>query len=180
MQSRRNEKETTSGLTIRQKRFAEILHSMKTPNQAKAYRLAGYKGKPGTIEANACRLAKNDKVVAYMQMLDKSAMERAERTADEVITELANIAFANIVDYLSFGPEGIILNDSDKLTKAQQSAVAHVSNRVTKNSRRLIFRLHNKIKCLELLGRRFGIFPTRGTAKKDIKPLKLLQIINGK
>ena len=167
----------TTSLTILQKRFAHILHSMPRPNQAEAYRLAGYKGKPSVIEANACRLAKNDKVVAYMKTLTQRAMERAERAADEIISELEKIGFSNISDYLEFGPSGVVLKKSENLTPNQLAAIESISETTTQHGGTIRFKLHDKPESLQLLGKRFGLFPNREVITPDQGELKPFKVV---
>lgn len=167
-------KVTALSLTILQKRFAHILHSMPKPNQAEAYRLAGYKGKPSVREVNACRLLKNDKVAAYMKTLTQKAMERAERTADEIIAELEKVGFSSIGDYLAFGPNGVVLKDSTELTKEQLAAIESISETTTQHGGTIRFKLHDKPESLHLLGKRHGLFPNRQEITgEDGGPLEL-------
>lgn len=74
-----------------QKRFCDILFTMKNPNQMEAYRLAGYKGSGHTAEANASKILKKAEVSAYMEFLRSRATERAEKKADEIVKELENL-----------------------------------------------------------------------------------------
>lgn len=169
-------KKPAKKLTIMQQRFCLILHSMKTTNQAEAYRLAGYKGTGKTAEQAASRLASNVKVAAYLESLGKRAEARAEKKADEIITELEKLGFSNISDYVKFGPTGITLENSESLTREQLAAIAEVSETETKDGGTQRFKLYDKIKALELLGKRFGLFPNKTEQEitgKDGKPIQI-------
>jgi len=86
--------EAFEGLTILQQRFAEILFTMPEPNQALAYREAGYRsGTKATDDANACRLAKSDKVKAYIDYLRANSVKKTQKTVADAIKELADIGF---------------------------------------------------------------------------------------
>lgn len=158
-------KHTVPSLTILQKRFCDIYHSMKKPNKGKAYQLAGYTCKGETARVEAERLIGKDgpkHVKAYLDSLKAAATKRAQRSADEIIAELEKVAFSNVGDYLSFGPKGVILKSSSKLTKAQLAVIDEVNDYFTKQgTRRLRFKLHSKLHALELLGKRHALFPNR-------------------
>ena len=46
--------------------------------------------------------------------------------AENVLQELAKVGFANITDYLSFGPNGVVLRPSKELLREQLAAVGEV------------------------------------------------------
>lgn len=150
-------------LTVAQKRFCQILHSMRHPNHAEAYELAGFKSTGSVASAAATRLLKRVKVAAYMEELGKRQEARAERKSDEIVAELESMAFANIADYLSFGPTGITLKDSKDLTRQQLAAVSEVSQTDTQFGGSKRFKLHDKRAALVDLGKRFGLFPNKQT-----------------
>ena len=91
-----NAKASSHPSNIEQKRFCRIYHSMKHPNQAQAYELAGFKSRGKAAEAHASRLVRNGRVKAYLEKLGKSAEARAEKTADEIIRELEGIGFEKL------------------------------------------------------------------------------------
>lgn len=150
-------------LTISQKRFCQILHSMKHPNKTRAYELAGFKAKGSVASAAVTRLLKNVKVAAYMEELGKRQEARAERKADEIIAELEIIAFSNISEYLSFNASGVKLKDSKDLTRKQLSAIAEVSHTETQAGGTKRIKLYDKRAALVDLGKRFGLFPNKQT-----------------
>lgn len=125
-------------LTDLQKRFVDILHSMAVPGILKAFNLAGYKstGKVGQVEAN--KVLNKPQVRAYYESLRQEATERAQKSADDIISELEQIAFSKKRDNL-------------------------------------------KVRCLEFLGKRFGLFPNK--VKLDVGLSKetatLLGLIDG-
>lgn len=80
--------------------------------------------------------------------------ERAGVRQEQVIAELAAIAFANIGDYIESDEAGERLRPLSELTHAQRRAVADA--RQFKNGFRL--RLHSKMQALEMLARHLGIF----------------------
>ena len=124
---------------------------------------AGYSKKTARTTA-AEYLAKPHIQQQIQKLMDKRA-DRTEVKIDAVVTELAKVAFANMGEYLSFGEDGLVLNESEQLTKDQLAAIVQVTDRSTSRqeggkdskavitSRNLGFKLHDKLKALELLMR---------------------------
>ncbi len=148
-------------LTIRNKKFCDKLHSMKEPNQRVAYESA-YKCRGHTAEVEACNLLKKPLVAEYLQKLKDKATKQAEKSAQDIIKELEILGFSNIGDYVTFDSKGVKLKNSSELTRKQLAAISEVSETETKEGGSRRFKLHDKKGSLELLGKRFGIFPNPG------------------
>ena len=73
---------------------------------------------------------------------------------EQVIERLAAIAFADLSDYMRWGPTGLDLVDSSELTDGKRAAVE--SLRVTKAG--FVLKLRDSIRALELLGKYLGAF----------------------
>lgn len=165
-------KKTT--LTIRQKRLCDIYHAMKKPNKRAAYELAGYACRGKVAKTEAQREMGKSHVKSYLNSLKEVATERAQRTADEIIVELEKIGFSNIKDYLDFGPSGVVLKDSEKLTLTQLAAIESICETTTQHGGTIRFKLYDKPECLHLLGKRHGLFPNKQEIiGKDGGPLEL-------
>jgi phage terminase small subunit len=147
-------------LTLPQRRFVEILFSMEKPNQRKAYeQVYACRGKTADVEAH--RTLKLPQVKAYLKKLQKKSEERAIKSAADIIAELELVGFSNIKNYLTFGPDGVVLKNSDELTAGQLAAVAEVSETTGKHGGTKKIKLYDKLKALKDLGLRYGIFPTK-------------------
>jgi Terminase small subunit len=72
--------------------------------------------------------------------------EQRYRTIDELVA----IAFANILDYVDFGPQDVTVKDLSRLTPAQRAAVAVASD--------IHIRLHDKVAALSELAKRLGMY----------------------
>jgi phage terminase small subunit len=81
-----------------------------------------------------------------------------------VLRELALVAFARMVNFAEWGPDGVTLKPSASLTDDQQAAVAEVSQSRSATGGTLRFKLHDKVAALEKLGKHLGLF----TDKLDI------------
>lgn len=126
-------------LTVKEKRFVDILFTMSEPNQTQAYIQAGYKSRGATAMAEASKVIRKPKVAAYLAKLKAGATKRAEKTADDIIRELEGLGFAELTK------EGLV-------------------------------KAGDKLRALEALGKRFGIFPNNanvniGATESFIKAL---------
>lgn len=132
-----------------------------------------------TAAAAATRLMNNPEVKDYIDKRIKDRLERIEVTQDDVIQELAAIAFANGSDYAkvvtkpvmiqtsegdyvpALDSEGnqmyyqaVEIEETEKLTKRQIKAISGIKQ--GKNGIELT--TYDKVKALELLGKHLGIF----------------------
>lgn len=143
-------------LTEKQKRFAdEYLIDL---NATQAAIRAGYS--PKSAEQQGSRLLTNAKVRAY---IDERMAEHSARTGvnqERIIRELARIAFLD--------PTQLVDMDSAELLDAasadDRAAIASVKVKTMSGETEMIereVRFADKIKALELLGKRFGMWLDR-------------------
>lgn len=131
--------------------------------QLVAYERAGYKPNAGS----ASTLAKNPKVRARRDELLQLAADEAIVSAESVLLELKRIGFSNIAHYVSYSQGGVALRDSATLDEDAHRAIAEVSETLTDSSRSLKFKLHDKLKALEMLGRHLGVFAADNKQQSD-------------
>ena len=141
-------------LTDKQRRFCE--EYLIDLNATQAAIRAGYSKK--TANEQGCQNLAKLNIQAYLQKLMAERSARTEIDADNVVRELGKLAFSNIGDYVTFGPEGVTLKPSKDLTNEQRACISAVSEMVIKDGRTVRFKLHDKTKNLELLGRHLGLF----------------------
>ncbi len=144
-------------LTAKQRAFArEYLVDL---NATAAAIRAGYSAK------NASRIGHELLNKSQVQASIKKALEerqkRTEITQDQVVIELAKIAFGSTRDVMEWGPGGVQLRPSSELTPDQASMVAEVSETTSQNGGSLRLKTHDKVKALELLGKHLGMFTDR-------------------
>ena len=132
-----------------------------------------------TAAAAATRLMNNPEVKDYIDKRIKDRLERIEVTQDDVIQELAAIAFANGSDYakvvtkpvmiqtseVDYVPaldsegnqmyyQAVEIEETEELTKRQIKAISGIKQ--GKNGIELT--TYDKVKALELLGKHLGIY----------------------
>lgn len=143
--------------TKKQQRFVE--EYLVDLNATQAAIRAGYSVK------TANRIASENLVKVGIQEAIQEAMRaRSERTkviADDVVRELARLAFADMGDYVSWGPAGVRLKDSSELPEGASIAVLEVSETTTKDGGTVKFKLHDKKGALDSLAKHLGMFIER-------------------
>jgi phage terminase small subunit len=79
-------------------------------------------------------------------------------TRTRIVDELARVAFANVSDYHTWGPNGIIGKSSDEIPEEQMAAIAEVYQETGKSPR---VKLYDKMAALEKLARVLGMLKDR-------------------
>ena len=153
---------TGKPLTDRQARF--VKEYLVDLNATQAAIRAGYSKKTAAQQAE--RLLRNVEVQAAVTAAKQERSERTGIDADDVLSRLHNLASANILDYLSFGPEGVVLKDSGELSEAAALCIAEVSEHANAQGAKTVrFKLTDKLAATNSLARHLGLF--------DDRPVKL-------
>ena len=140
-------------LTPKQKLFSdEYLIDL---NATRAYK-AAYKSvkKDETARTNGSRMLTNANVSKYIKERMNERSKRTEITQDNVLKELATIAFAKVTDFVTIENGVVIVKDTKDIPKDLLPAIASIKE--GKNGIEVSF--YNKDKSLELLGRHLGMF----------------------
>lgn len=168
---------TTHLITSAWKPKGDTRMSDKSPNKQEAIFVAKY-----IVDFNAYQSAK-DAGYAESTALKKAAMwvcedrdkstkpwvwdavqaelakvvERARKTKDNIIEELENLGFSNMMDFYKAGEDGKLELDLSKLTRDQAAALSQVTFDGDKTTIKLV----DKRSSLELLGKHLGMWPNR-------------------
>lgn len=144
-------------LTLRQKVF--VASYLTDLNEHRAMRAAGYSVSRHHGQYTTWNMMNKPVVQAAIRRAMHKRMERMRISADRVLIELGRIAFANMGDYVDWGAHGVTLKDSDTLTSEQRAAVSEVTEIFTPQGGRTVkFKLHDKLKALNDLGRHMALF----------------------
>ena len=110
-------------MTPKQQRFIE--EYLVDLNATQAALRAGYSAKTArTIAAE--NLAKPN-IQARITALKQARSERTQIDADQVVQELARVAFAHMGQVATWGPDGVTLHASVELDEAAQAVIQEVS-----------------------------------------------------
>lgn len=137
-------------LTAKQRRFVE--EYLIDLNVTQAAIRAGYSVQTA-IEQGYQLLQKT----SVSDAISKAMAERSKRTGitqDMVVHELYKIGFSIITDYLKIENNQVEFFDTDSIPQEKLSAIAEIKE----SNNGISFRLHDKLKALELLGRHLGMF----------------------
>lgn len=124
------------------------------------------------------RMLRKPSVAAKIQAAMDERGERVQVTADNVLAEIAKLAFANIGDYVTVQEDGTAYVDLSTLTPAQAAAIAEIQvdeyvegkGEDTRNVKRVKIKLLDKGVNLERLGRHLKLF----TDKVEVSGLEQL------
>lgn len=164
-------------MTPRQRRFVE--EYLVDLNGAQAAIRAGYAPKRASDAAR--KTLKNREVADAVAAGMAAKRRRAEISADRVVEEYARIAFADIADFVRFGPDGMEVLEAAALSKEQTAAIAEVTESKTQRGGTVRFKLHDKLAALNALARHLGMnapekLALTDTAGDDAEPVDAYEI----
>jgi len=142
-----------NSLTPKQARFCE--EYMIDLNGKQAAIRAGYSAK--TAENKASNLLRLVKVGSRIDKLKKARSKRTEIEVDQVVKELALVAFANMLDYISI-EDGVARIDLSELSPDQAAAIHEIKTEHMESGQCTKIKLIDKLRALTKLGEHLGIF----------------------
>lgn len=143
------------GLTPKQKRFAE--EYLIDLNATRAAIRAGYSRKTANVQGSQ-NLAK----LSIQTEIERGLYERSKRLEgrrERLLNELASIAFTNLSDVCSWGPNGIELKPMENLSPEQKIGISQITFSYNKDGQVTGVKMHNKLRALHLLAKHMGIYP---------------------
>jgi len=159
-------------LTDKQKRFVQ--EYLVDLNATAAARRAGYSEK--TSNEQGARLLAKPNIQTAIHTAMKKRQERVQITQDEVVMELAAIAFANGTDFATINANGLIyVKPTCELSEEKRSAIAGI--KYSNTGLGVEIKLHDKLRALELLGKHLGMFGTQSPGD-DPEKNNILEIID--
>lgn len=184
--------DSSSALTNRQARFID--EYLLDLNATRAYGRAYPNSKPKSSNAQGARLLAQAAVQDAIMARRKESAERVGVTADRVRSELAKIAFANMMDFISITDDGEPYVDLSALTREQAAALHEFSvddfvdgrSEDGREVKRVRIKLADKQRALELLGKDLQMFGgdaappsviVNNNTQINVQPLELVQRI---
>lgn len=141
-------------LTSKQQRF--IAEYLVDHNATQAAKRAGYSPKTAAIQGH--KALRVPRIKQEIERREQLLLRRLDITAENALREVAKIAFSDIRDYVAWGPNGVVIRDSQQLTQDQSPCVAEVSETTNGSVR---FKLHDKTAALNLLVRCLKVIEDR-------------------
>ncbi len=156
-----------ASLNPKQERF--IKEYLRDLNATQAYIRAGYS--PKGAEASACKLLRNPKVRARVDIEIAKASARTGVTPDRVLRELARIAFANLDNVIDL-KTGAMRPSATKEDKAAVT-MARIKRKKYEDEEEteLEVRMGEKTKALEVLAKHLGMMTERISFDEGAKVL---------
>jgi phage terminase small subunit len=122
--------------------------------------------RPSVADVRALELMKRPLVQAAIAERMKAAMDRLSISADNVLQEVAKLAFANMGDYVRITPDGEPYTDLSNVSRDMLAAVSEVSTEDymegrgedARAIRKVKFKLHDKGSALDKLMRYHGLY----------------------
>lgn len=152
----------------------------KGKSGAEAWIAAGYETNAKAAAVSANRMLKRADIVGrYNELLDRRdqievkaterAIEKLAITKEAVLSELAKIGFANMLDYVKVQTDGSAFVDLSALTRDQAAAIQEVvvdeykegAGEDARDVKRIRFKLADKKGALVDIGKHFGMFIDR-------------------
>jgi phage terminase small subunit len=152
------------GLTEQEELFC--YHYMKTFNATTSAIKAGYS--PSYAHNKAYRLLKEDRVKDFLNYIKAQRNEELFLDSMRVIQEYVKIAFADMTDFVKFGPSGVILKASDKVDGQMIVKVKEGRDGVS-------IELADKLTALSKLEKYLEVMPSDWKQKVEEKKLELLE-----
>ncbi len=161
-------------LTEKQERFVQ--EYLKNPNATEAARQSGYKGNDVTLGAVGAENLKKPLIAARISEANAKRQERTEITADSVIKEIADVAFAHLGLVADWYEEGeLTLKPKDKMCERGIKSLAMITSSKSFDKdgnhlgTRINFKMNDKLKALELLSKHLGVLDGSGADKSNPK-----------
>lgn len=144
-------------LTAKQEKFCQLY--TKHWNATKAAREAGYSDE--SASERGYELRQKPSVQARIAELTEHALSEIGVTRERVLAELSKLAFSNMKDFAEWGPNGISLKHSQEMDDDHGACIQELSETVTEHGGSTRFKLYDKVRALELLGKYQKLFAER-------------------
>lgn len=152
---------------VRHEKFAQGI--FKGLPASTAYTNAGYK----FSEPHASRLARDGKVRARVEELQGRVAQKVEISVERVLAELAKVGFTDMTHYMTIREDGQAVLDFSKIPPGGTAAIGSIEQEVIMVGdpndampiQKTKFKLHDKLKALEMIGKHLKMFVDRQTLR---------------
>lgn len=124
------------------------LEYLKDNNQTAAAKRAGYS--ETSARTQGYKLMNKPYIIKRIEVLKKQRRKRKQVSADRVLAELAEIAFADIFDYIKITKNNNVVFREMEIMKSNGGAIQEISTSKGKTKTKKI-KLHDKLKALDMI-----------------------------
>lgn len=160
------------GLTLRHQLFVEAY--LRFGNATQAATEAGYSAR--SAQTIGSELLNKPAIAAVIRRENEARAKRTRITNDRVLVEYARIAFADLGDFVEWGPEGVQLKPGAVLSDDDRAAVAEIVVQEGKATPRTRIRLYDKLRALDRLARYQRIYETPPERPADPEEVRQARI----
>jgi len=170
------------GLDYRQDLFVKEMLRQKNPRlrnhkyQLQCAQIAGYKGfrrklKDGEHQLDnvVARLMSNPRVLAALEGYKLEEIIGREFGPDHIKSRLAGLAKGNIADYIEWGPDGLKVLPSSKLTREQTANIVKVTQRTSRHGTDIAVEIERPLDAIRELARIQGMYKDNLTVKDPLE-----------
>lgn len=147
-------------------------------NATQAAIRAGYS--PKTAQMQSSRLLLNVIIQRFISELKAKRSDKVECTAEMVLLELMKIGFSDIGEYLDNGFSLKQIMELKEKSRAIQSITIDEFEGEFGKNRSVKFKLHDKQRALEMIGKHIGFFEADNKQKGDTIAPVVTTIVDGK
>lgn len=168
----------TKELTPKQQLFVnEYLVDL---NATQAAIRAGFSEKSANV--NSSRMLTNANIQNAIQQGLKKKLSKPDNLSDRVISELTKIAMVDIKDFLKFDKDGVVLKNSDDVdgTMINEVSSRTIENETEQGTNRRVnlkFKLHDKMKALEMLSKYLGLLNKDTTEETPVQTINNIKTV---
>lgn len=147
-------------------RFIDLYMVHRSARKAAAE--AGY----SDTENAGWRLLQNEKIVAEINRRKEAQKRRNELLEDEVLQELAKIAFVDLTDVVDFAGGTLVVKDLADIPEHVRPAIKKVISTPSQHGDKVTIELHDKNAALEKLGKYLSMWSDTLKVEGGDKPVQ--------
>lgn len=151
------------GLTAQEALFC--MHYLKSYNITSSATRAGY---PPNTSHLLNKLLRDERIKKFLHYIRSNMHNELYLEALDIIKQYQKIAFADITDYVTFGPNGVVLKNSKNVD-------GQVIVEVTEGRNGVSIKMADKMKALEKLERYLNVMPEDIKTEIERKRLELIE-----
>lgn len=161
----------TDGLTDFERAICHAVDRGLTNEEAYRAARPGTTAAPATAKKYAWRARSRPHCVAYLRRLRARSLARHLDAKEQIVGELAAIAFADIWDFVTEGPDGLTVRPLEDMPPDRRRAVSELALGRTAYGGTVRLKLHDKIRAFDKLCQMLGLHDPEYRAGSDRPPM---------